>query len=60
MKTVRLDDYICIDIDKIIVDEMRDIIGSDCFSLCPEDDENWARLQEAAKVILENYSVGGK
>jgi hypothetical protein len=54
-KLTRIDQYVCIDTDKIIADEMRGIIESDCYGLCQEDLDNWAELQQAAKIILWNY-----
>ena len=55
MKAKRIDDYICINIDQVICDEMEIIVNTDCGSSMQEDRDAWDRLQEAAKVILENY-----
>lgn len=57
MKTTRIDQYICLDSDQIIVDEMREIVDSDSGSHLKEDKKEWKRLQKAAKVILEFYTV---
>jgi len=57
MKTTRIDEYICIDVDRIIVDEMREIVDNDCGSHLQEDKDNWQRLQDAAQVIINNYTV---
>ena len=57
MKTTRIDQYICIDTDQIIIDEMKDIIDNGCGSSMKEDIDDWERLQAAAKVILEFYTV---
>jgi len=57
MKTTRIDQYICIDIDRIIVDEMKEIVDNDSGSHLKEDISEWKRLQDAAKVILEFYRV---
>lgn len=59
MRTTRIDQYICIDADKLIVDEMQDIVDNDCGSTFQEDIDDWKELQDAAKVILKNYTVQG-
>jgi len=60
MKTKRIDEYICIDVDKIIVDEMKEIRDGDYSHLfLDEDIEFWAGIVEAAKVILTAYEVQG-
>jgi len=56
---VRIDQYICIDIDAIIIDEMKEIINSDCVGSHPEDVRNWVELQLAARIVLKNYTVEG-
>jgi len=57
MKTKRIDQYICIDLDQLIIDEMKDVIDNDSGSRLKEDRKEWKRLQKAAKVILEFYTV---
>ena len=57
MKTKRIDQYLCIDTDQIIIDEMKDIIDNGCGSKMKEDKDAWERYQEAAKVILGFYTV---
>jgi len=57
MKTKRIDQYICIDLDQLIIDEMKDVIDNDSGSHLKEDRKEWKRLQKAAKVILEFYTV---
>ena len=57
MKTTRIDQYICIDSDQIIIDEMEEILSGDCGSDMKEDIDGWERLQAAAKVVLEFYKV---
>ena len=58
MKTTQIDQYICIDKDRIIIDEMEEILScSDCGSNMKEDIVDWERLQDAAKVVLEFYTV---
>ena len=57
MKTTRIDQYICIDSDQIIIDEMEEILAGDCGSNMKEDIVDWERLQDAAKVVLEFYTV---
>ena len=56
-KLTRIDQYICIDTDQIIVDAMRDIIDNDGGSSHPEDVHCWEELQQAAKIVLKNYVV---
>ena len=55
---VRIDQYICIDIEKIMVDELEAIIGGECWG-CQEDLDNWAELQQAAQIVLKYYTVPG-
>ena len=57
MKTERIDQYLCLDLDKIIADEMNYILENDCGSAMDEDVQYWEKLQEAAKVILDAYTV---
>ena len=57
MKTKRIDQYICIDSDQIIIDEMNDIIDQDGPYSFKEDEEYWEKMKEAAKVILDCYTV---
>ena len=57
MKTTRIDQYICINVDELIVEEMQEIIDNDCRNLLKEDKEYWARLKEAAKVVLDTYGT---
>ena len=57
MKTTRIDQYICIDVDELIVEEMREIIDQKCGRMLKEDKEYWARLKEAAEVILDTYGI---
>ena len=56
-KLTRIDQYICIDTDQIIVDAMRDIIDNDVVSPHLEDVHYWEELQQAAKIVLKNYVV---
>ena len=57
MKTKRIDQYLCIDMDQVIVDEMTDIIEGDYGHLQKVDREYWDKMIEAAKVILDAYTV---
>lgn len=57
MRTTRIDQYICLDVDRIIVDEMEEILSHDSGSNNPEDIADWKTLQMAAQVILENYKI---
>ena len=56
VKMKRIDQYLCIDIEEIIVDEMKGIIQTKNTSRHPEDIESSAKLQAAAKVVLSNYA----
>jgi hypothetical protein len=60
MMTTRIDQYICLDVDKIIVDEMQEIVDGDCGSVMQEDLHDWIELQQAAQVILKYYTVPGQ
>ena len=58
MKTKRIDQYICIDTDQIVIDEMKDILKTDCSKFMLEDDKaDWKELQAAAKVIKRFYTI---
>ena len=57
MKTTRIDQYICIDTDQIVIDEMKEIIGGDYGHCEGVDREYWDKAIEAAKVILAAYTV---
>lgn len=57
MKTTRIDQYICIDTNKVVIDEMHNIIDNDCDYPNKEDKKYWKNLQKAAKVVLEFYTV---
>jgi len=59
MKTTRIDQYICIDTDQVMVDEMTEIIEMEIDKQAHAVDKaDWKELQAAARVILKNYSVG--
>jgi len=57
VKTTRIDQYICIDRDQVIVDEGEEVINNKSGSNNPKDISEWKRLQDAWKVILEFYRV---
>jgi hypothetical protein len=57
MKTTRIDQYICIDTDQIIIDEMNDIIDNDSAYPNKEDDKYWKRLRKAAKIVKDAYTI---
>ena len=57
VKTKRIDEYICLDVDQIIVDEMNYIIDGDYGKLCKVDREYWDKVIAAAKIIRSAYSV---
>ena len=58
MKTKRIDEYICLDVEQIVVDEMKEILSQKIGDFYMEEDrEYWTELQNAAKVILRNYTV---
>ena len=46
MKTERIDEYVCIDVEELVREEMRDVISE-----CESDD-----VRDAATVILFYYS----
>jgi hypothetical protein len=58
IETKRIDQYICIDTDQIVVDEMNNILDEDIESFHLEEDKKmWSELQAAAKEILRFYKV---
>ena len=57
MKTKRIDQYICIDTDQIIIDELKYIIEDDTTQLQKADKKYWKRMAAAAEVLLEAYIV---
>jgi hypothetical protein len=58
MKTKRIDQYICIDVDQIVADELNDVltVDPDSFSM-KEDREYYKRLLPAIEIVLEHWSV---
>lgn len=60
MESVRIDQYICLDVDQIIVDEMKDILTCKMRRTDQQEDrDNLAKLKRAARVVLGNYTVVG-
>ena len=60
MRTVRIDEYICLDVDQIVVDEMKGILNCKMRKTDFQTDrDNMAKLKRAARVILDNYTVQG-
>ena len=59
MKTKRIDQYICIDVDKIVVDEMNWLMEDSHLenTLFPEDKKYWKKMRAAAKVVKSTYEV---
>lgn len=58
MKIKRIDEYICINIEKIIEDELRDILSNDIDKLSLEEDKKYyKKLQDAVKIVLKYYTV---
>lgn len=58
MKTVRMDEYICLNVDQIVIDEMKNIQTCKLRKTdFPEDRANMAKLKWAARIILDNYTV---
>jgi len=55
----RIDQYLCLDVEKIMKDELEEIIGRDCGSTFQEDLDAWAELQQAAEIVLKYYTVPG-
>ncbi len=58
-KLERIDQYVCIDVDELICEEMRLIIERGCGSTRPDDVASWESLQAAARLILEQYDYEG-
>ena len=60
MKAVRIDEYICLDVDKIVVDEMKMILSCKLRKTdYQEDRDSMAKLKRAARVVLRHYSIPG-
>ena len=60
MRTVRIDEYICLDVDQIIVDEMKSILNCKMHHTDFQSDrDNMAKLKRAARVMLSNYTIAG-
>ena len=61
MKTTRLDQYICIDVDKVVIDEMNYLMEDSHLdnAIFPEDKKYWDEVRKAARVILTAYEVQG-
>jgi len=60
MRTVRIDEYICLDVDQIVVDEMKGILNCKMRKTDFQTDrDNMAKLKRAARVMLGNYTVQG-
>ena len=61
MKTKRIDQYICIDVDKIIIDEMNELMDDSHLEniLFPEDKKYWEEVAAAAKIVKSAYEVQG-
>jgi len=58
VKIKRIDEYICINIEKIIEDELRDILSNDIDKLSLEEDKKYyKKLQDAVKIVLKYYTV---
>jgi len=58
VKIKRIDEYICINIEKIIEDELRDILSNDIDNLSLEEDKKYyKKLQDAVKIVLKYYTV---
>jgi len=56
--TTRIDQYICIDLEKELVREMREIIAMKMKDQAYTEDRKWLReMKKAAKVIIKNYTV---
>ena len=53
----RIDQYLCIDFDKLIIDEMNEIIDNDSSYILKEDREYWKELKESAMVVRRHYTV---
>ena len=53
----RIDQYICIDVEQIVLDEMQAIVDRRLYHGTQEEKDDWAELQQAATIILKNYRV---
>lgn len=61
MKAVRIDEYICLDVDRIVVDEMESILSCRMRKTDHQTDrDNMAKLKRAARTMLTNYRVGSR
>jgi hypothetical protein len=60
MRTVRINEYICLDVDQIVADEMKSILNCKMRKTDFQSDrDNMAKLKRAARVMLGNYTVQG-
>jgi hypothetical protein len=58
VKTKSIDNYICLNVDQIVIDEMNNIINNKFDDpINSEEAAYWAKLIESAKVILGYYTV---
>ena len=61
MRTTRIDEYICLDVDQIVVDEMKSILSCRMRKTDFQSDrDNMAKLKRAARVMLDNYTIAGE
>ena len=60
MKAVRIDEYICLDVDKIVVDEMEMILSCKLRREDRQEDrDSMAKIKRAAREIRSHYKVPG-
>jgi hypothetical protein len=57
MKAKRIDEYICLSVEQIMLDELTDIIEMSLDDHCEEDKAFWESMQKAAKVLMTAYVV---
>jgi hypothetical protein len=61
MKTVQIDQYICLDVDQIVADEMKMILSCKLRKTdFQEDRDSMAKTKRAARVILSHYTIRGQ
>ena len=57
MRAKRIDEYICLNVDQIMLDELTDIIEMSLDDHDKEDKAFWGPIQKAAKVLMAAYQV---
>jgi hypothetical protein len=60
MRTTRIDQYICIDVDRLVADEMKNILSCTAKYTHKEDRDYSVKVKRAAKVIFGYYTINGE